>query len=395
MSVNKLTADLEKRYQIIQTDIKKTEENMGRFLLSSNASVVSRQIQDEYSLIETQKTEFNETIKEISSLEDVSNELNRELDAIKKNGSELASEWQGLFEKLGEALVNSPDAVYDKEYEPFRQPISELRKKEADAREALIALQKQMENQSFMNRLLTQVQYTARSSTVSQMQKKLSQLYYKCGRDIFSSGVLTPLYEETRLSAEVSASYAPCADLKRKIDENDAAFSEYKDKIEQNDKLLEEKGVSSSVAKTIKEIEHKIEEKTHRQQELAQVVGHDFSLKYVDPDGEEILAYKKTESKVIVTGLNTLAQLRQDSVICRRKIQIIVLTEKMETAQKKIDSLNRNISDNEEKIQRIHLQNNELRSKISDATNDLNDLKQKRSELEQIDLQATKKISVE
>lgn len=395
MGTNKLTADLEKRFQTIQGDIKKTEVAIGQILLASECSDVSRQIQEEYSQIEAQKNEYLQTINEISSLEEVSIELNKEHDRIKKQGAELSSEWQPLFEKLGEALVNSPDAVYESEYEPFRQPISELRKKEMDAREALVALQKQMENQSFMNRLLTQVQYTARSSTVSQLQKKLTQLYYKCGREIFSTGVLMPLYEECRLSAEVSATFAPCADLKRKVEENAVALSEYKEKIEQNNLLLTEKGVSSSVAKTIKEIEKQIEEKNQRQEEIFQVAGHDFSLKYIDPDGEEIMPFKKVELKEIVTGLNTLSHLRQDSVICRRKIQIISLTEKMDATQKKIDSLNHSISDNEEKIQRIHLQNNELQSKISDATQELNSLKQKRTELEQIDSVATKKISSE
>lgn len=390
-SVHKTTLELEKRFEQIQSDIATSESSIGRNLFSTGSSDVGGQMLDEFKSLEEQKDSLQSDIEQIYSLAKERDEFSKEAESLKKQGGTLAAGWQVLYEKLGSALADAPDVSYSNEFEPFRQTITELRQKAMEAKTALDSLREQMENQSFMNRLLTQVQYTAKNTSVSQLNKKLAQSYCKCGRDVFSTGVLEKLYEDGQLNAEVAAAFASCAELKRRVDENNDALSECNARLNEKGRQLVDKGITGSVERRVHAIEQEIQQKNARQQVLCQTSGHDFSLKYVDPDGEELLPFGDLD-KDIVSSLKQISTLRQNSVICRRKIQIISLTEKIESANKRIDSLRHGISDNEEKIARLNAHNKEMQADITAVESEREQLVARRSELEIADAESTKRL---
>ena len=102
-------------------------------------------------------------------------------------------------------------------------------------------------------------------------------------------------------------------------------------------------------------IQEDIDQKQEKQLDLCQIAGHDFSLKYVDPDGEKIIDYPDFDKNIIVC-LDKISDLRQQLIVCRRKIQIIALSEKIDFVNKRIGTLEKSIQDNEEKIHRLNEQ---------------------------------------
>lgn len=393
MSAHKTTVELEKLFEQLQGDLLSSEISLGGILFNSSAADVGEQFLDEFSSLESQKEKLGQEITDIQNLQKERSQLNKELEAIKAQGNELSSGWTTLYEKLGEALSNSIDVSFSKEFEPFRQPVFELRQRITESQTALDSLRTQMEGQSFMNRLLSHVQYSAKNTSVSQLKKKLSHQYAKCGREVFATGVLEKLYEESLLNAETSAAYAMCSSLKREIDSNFLQMSGYNSKLAENEKQLEEKGVSGSVEKRVRTIEHEIKQKNDRQQILCQTIGHDFSLKYVAPDGEDLSSYAGLQNDISVL-LERISNSRKQIVVCRRKLQIISLSDQISSTDKRLENLNRNIHENEEKISRLSAQNKELASQVDLVGREKEQLVAKRAELELLDLQATKRISV-
>lgn len=388
--------ELEKRLNGIQDDIVSCEIAIGEKLLGSDLSVAETiSGYDGFRALAEQKQMLAGKIDEIQKLSEQSLLLCSEMDALKKQAAELSGSWNGLFQSLGCALADAPDATYSRELEPYREPLAELRKKDIDAKAALESLRVQMEGQSFMNRLLTQVQYTARNTTVSQMEKKLNQLYIKCGHDIFESGVLAGLYESGSLNAAVSAAYAPCAELKRRVDENKLLQDDCSSRMDENNQQLKNIGVNSSgsIDKRIQSIQQEIEQKSVAQKELCRQAGHDFSMKYIDPDGECLIPHKDVVDKEIVQQLDKIAVYRCAAVTCRRKIQIISVTERIENNTRKRESLQRLITDNTEKINKLSDQNAELEQKIQEAEKERDVLLVKRNELEVADSRDTCRIT--
>ena len=198
MSSSKTTHELEKRLDHLQSLIVDVEADIGNKLFLSKSDVVS-QHQEEYASFEEKKSQLCSDIEVIRSLAEKRQLFKNDAESLQQQLDALTTSWTPLYESLGSALADSPNALYDKEFDAFREPIAELRRKDNEARVALDNMKDQMANQSFMNRLLTQVQYTARNKAVSQMEKKISQLYVKCGKAIFETGVLTVPFEEGRL----------------------------------------------------------------------------------------------------------------------------------------------------------------------------------------------------
>lgn len=392
MSTHKTTLELEKRLEQIQSNIRELETEVGKYLLNSSSDELSRQLIDEFNQLESEKVDFQNDINQIKSLVESKESLRTDVDAIKKQSTVLLAEGQALYEKLGIALADSPEAAYGQEFEPYRQGIAELRKKNEDAQAALEALRVQMETQSFMNRLLTQVQYSARNTTANQLSKKLSAMHQKCGKEFFATGILDKLYADSALNSEVSAAYAPCADLKRRIAENDEQLEERNEELANIEKKLAERDASGNGQRRINHIQQEIQQKTQRQQILCQSGGHDFSLKYIDPDGEQLVQYKEAVAKEIASCLDKIAGLRGDSVVCRRKIQILALTEKIDASAKKISSLHHNISENQAKIEKLKMRNKELESEIAECESECEELVSMRNNLEQEDAAVTKRL---
>lgn len=391
MSIQKTTHELEKRLEQLQLQISDTEVEIGTNLFLSNDEVVS-QHQNEFQSYQQHRDELCADIEEIRALSEKRQQFRSDADSLRQQMDALTSSWTPLYESLGAAIADSPNVLYDMEYDPFREPIAELRNKNKEARVAVDNLKDQMANQSFMNRLLTQVQYTARNKAVSQLDKKLAQLYVKCGKAIFDSGTLTSPFEEGILPDSVSEACVSCNEMQARTNQLQEQIDNCLHLLEENKQTLADKGVTSeNPDKRIKVINQEVDQEIQKQSNLCQACGHDFSARYIDPEGDLLEEYLGDNTD-IAEKLQQVARLKREKVICSRKIQIINLSNQIDGISKKITSFRTTIADNQEKIASLQSRNRELDDKIAISLSEKEKLTVQLNELELADAQDTKRL---
>lgn len=391
MSIQKTTHELEKRLEQLQLQISDTEVEIGTNLFLSKDEVVG-QHQNEFLSYQQHRDELCADIEEIRALSEKRQQFRSDADSLRQQMDALTNSWTPLYENLGAAIADSPNVLYDMEYDPFREPIAELRNKNKEARVALDNLKDQMANQSFMNRLLTQVQYTARNKAVSQLDKKLAQLYVRCGKAIFESGTLTSPFEEGLLPDIVSEACVSCNEMQVRTNQLQEQIDNCLHHLEENKQLLAEKGViSENPDKRIKVINQEVDQEIQKQSNLCQACGHDFSARYIDPEGDLLEEYLGDDANII-EKLQQIARLKKEKVICSRKIQIITLSNQIDGISKKITSFRTTIADNQEKIASLQSRNRELDDKIAIFLSEKEKLTLQLNELELADAHDTKRL---
>lgn len=391
MSIQKTTHELEKCLEQIQLQISDTEVEIGTNLFLSKDEVVG-QHQNEFLSYQQHRDELCADIEEIRALSEKRQQFRSDADSLRQQMDALTNSWTPLYENLGAAIADSPNVLYDMEYDPFREPIAELRNKNKEARVALDNLKDQMANQSFMNRLLTQVQYTARNKAVSQLDKKLAQLYVRCGKAIFESGTLTSPFEEGLLPDIVSEACVSCNEMQVRTNQLQEQIDNCLHHLEENKQSLAEKGViSENPDKRIKVINQEVDQEIQKQSNLCQACGHDFSARYIDPEGDLLEEYLGDNANII-EKLQQIARLKKEKVICSRKIQIITLSNQIDGISKKITSFRTAIADNQEKIASLQSRNRELDDKIAISLSEKEKLTLQLNELELADAHDTKRL---
>ena len=391
MSIHKTTNELEKRLEELQLQVIDAEVEIGNNLFLSKDDCVN-QHQEEFLAYQQKQEQLCSDIEEIRSLSEKRQQFRNDSDSLRQQMDALASNWPPLYENLGTAIADAPNVLYDMEFDAFREPIAELRQKNSDARVALDNLKDQMANQSFMNRLLTQVQYTSRNKAVSQLEKKLAQLYVKCGKAIFESGVLTAPFEEGNLPDIVSEACIPCNDMQVRTNQLQEQIDNCLHHLEENKQALMDKGVTSdNPDKRIKAINQEVDQEVQKQNTLCQSCGHDFVARYIDPEGDLLEEYTG-DNKVISEKLQQIIQLKRDKVVCSRKIQIINLSNQIDGISKKITSFRASIADNQEKIASLQSRNQELEDRITLSLSEKEKLVVQLSELELEDTKDTKRL---
>ena len=391
MSIQKTTHELDKRLEQLQLQISDTEVEIGTNLFLSKDEVVG-QHQNEFLSYQQHRDELCADIEEIRALSEKRQQFRSDADSLRQQMDALTNSWTPLYENLGAAIADSPNVLYDMEYDPFREPIAELRNKNKEARVALDNLKDQMANQSFMNRLLTQVQYTARNKAVSQLDKKLAQLYVRCGKAIFESGTLTSPFEEGLLPDIVSEACVSCNEMQVRTNQLQEQIDNCLHHLEENKQLLAEKGViSENPDKRIKVINQEVDQEIQKQSNLCQACGHDFSARYIDPEGDLLEEYLGDDANII-EKLQQIARLKKEKVICSRKIQIITLSNQIDGISKKITSFRTTIADNQEKIASLQSRNRELDDKIAISLSEKEKLTLQLNELELADAHDTKRL---
>lgn len=391
MSIHKTTHELEKRLEQLQLQISNVEVEIGTHLFLSDDDSVN-QHQEEFLSYQQRREDLCSDIEEIRALSEKRQEFRNDSDSLHQQMDALTSNWTPLYETLGAAIADAPNVLYDMEFDAFREPIAELRHKNNEARVALDNLKDQMANQSFMNRLLTQVQYTARNKAVVQLEKKLAQLYIKCGKAIFESGALTTPFEEGNLPEIVSEACIPCNDMQVRANQLQEQIDNCLHHLEENKQALMEKGVTSdNPDKRIKAINLEVDQEIQKQNALCQACGHDFVARYIDPEGDLLEEYTG-DNKDISDKLQQVIQLKQDKLICSRKIQIINLSNQIDGISKKITSFRASIADNQEKIASLQSRNQELEDRIALSLSEKEKLTVQLNELELADTKDTKRL---
>ena len=268
MSNNKTLAELEKRLKKIENDIIDAETKIGDLLFASDTGEVSHH-KGEFDELVQKKEGLRKEIEVIRNLEETQIHLKKDIRSLEEQEHKLNAGWGKLYESLGVAIATSHSMALGEGYNQFKADIEETEQKKQDLEAILKDMKSQMENQNFVNKLVTQVQYTTKKGVLVQLTRKLSSLYNKCGKVLFERGDLAKSLEAHTLSSSVVDAYIPCNDLQQQIIQLQEKTALNKNQLAENIQSLEEHGIKSdNVDKGIKGINVAIDEIIEKQNKL-------------------------------------------------------------------------------------------------------------------------------
>lgn len=383
MSSNKTIVELEKRVETLQSQIVDLEESIGRGLFVADSREIQQQ-KSEYNEYEEKKKTLQNDIEHIRSLESVQSQLRQDLQSIEEQKQKLFDNLSLLHRDLGKALIDVGYESGDQGFNECKSVLQETKEKRDEVQHALDELKLQMEGEPFFSKILSQFKYAAKKTTLFQLDKKTENWYEKLGKIACDLEVLFSVQEVGMLSGVLREAYAPCYDIKRQLMQLQEKQALSETQLDQNKSALEEKGVlAEAFDKRIKAINSEIDQEVVKQKKLCQTCGHDFVAKYVDLEGEVLTEFTNSEN---VSGVDTkifdIRQLRREKLLYSRKIQIIKLTDKIESEEKLISSYEGKIQDNVNKITALEEKNKELHQLIENSTKTKEELMAQRHELE-------------
>ena len=383
MSSNKTIVELEKRVETLQSQIVDLEESIGRGLFVADSREIQQQ-KSEYNEYEEKKKTLQNDIEHIRSLESVQSQLKQDLQSIEEQKQKLFDDLSLLHGDLGKALIDVGYESGDQGFNECKSVLQETKEKRDEVQHALDELKLQMEGEPFFSKILSQFKYAAKKTTLFQLDKKTENWYEKLGKIACDLEDLCSAQEAGMLSGVLREAYVPCYDIKRQLMQLQEKQALSETQFDQNKSALEEKGVlAEAFDKRIKAINSEIDQEVVKQKKLCQTCGHDFVAKYVDPEGEVLTEFTNSEN---VSGVDTkifdIRQLRREKLLYSRKIQIIKLTDKIESEEKLISSYEGKIQDNVNKITALEEKNKELHQLIENSTKTKEELMAQRHELE-------------
>lgn len=383
MSSNKTIVELEKRVETLQSQIVDLEESIGRGLFVADSREIQQQ-KSEYNEYEEKKKTLQNDIEHIRSLESIQSQLKQDLQSIEEQKQKLFDDLSLLHGDLGKALIDVGYESGDQGFNECKSVLQETKEKRDEVQHALDELKLQMEGEPFFSKILSQFKYAAKKTTLFQLDKKTENWYEKLGKIACDLEDLFSAQEAGMLSGVLREAYVPCYDIKRQLMQLQEKQALSETQFDQNKSALEEKGVlAEAFDKRIKAINSEIDQEVVKQKKLCQTCGHDFVAKYVDPEGEVLTEFTNSEN---VSGVDTkifdIRQLRREKLLYSRKIQIIKLTDKIESEEKLISSYEGKIQDNVNKITALEEKNKELHQLIENSTKTKEELMAQRHELE-------------
>ena len=227
----------------------------------------------------------------------------------------------------------------------------------------------------------------SKQNSVRQLEKRLSVLYIKAGRLIYSSGVLNEQYEQNALSVIVQDSYRKCRELTDSITSYDVRIKECSEQISEITNSFAKNGVTGSVERFISGLRHELDEKKKMQVSLCQTSGRAFCNLYLLPDGEVLTSYEPASDAP--SELADMKQLlervrcsRVNLADCQHSIDMQHVTHDLEQIEKKLGNMRNALAANCHEIEEIEQRNTEIKKKMSEIETEKGRLVLKRSELE-------------
>ena len=221
-----------------------------------------------------------------------------------------------------------------------------------------------MEKQGFFSKLMTQTKVAGLNMSLSSHTKKKEEALKKGAKVCLENGVITP---ETG-----GESYIECANIKTAIETSTKRISLLSDEISKSKEKL------NSMEKENK-LKQQIEELSGKLNSVANQLGHVFDKQYVTRDAEVLVEFPKGFEE----ELNKVLDLKKQLKIVNRKCEIVQLSGQIEAAEKNVETINEEISENKAKIAELSERNENLSKRLAEAEDAKKTLVEKRTVLEE------------
>ena len=126
-------------------------------------------------------------------------------------------------------------------------------------------------------------------------------------------------------------------------------------------------------------LKQQIEELSGKLNSVANQLGHVFDKQYVTRDAEVLVEFPKGFEE----ELNKVLDLKKQLKIVNRNCEIVQLSGQIEAAEKNVETINEEISENKAKIAELSERNENLSKRLAEAEDAKKTLVEKRTVLEE------------
>lgn len=378
MSEKTTISTLKKGKKEAQSTLHSLEIEIGHYLLKNPEKSMNKGVIKTYESFNTDMDEFRAVQETINTLAEERKDLQMQMVEVRKQITTVKGEFPDVYKTLGKTLFSGYTAAYSECFGSTYTQIAVQEQKIAAEHKKEDTLHDEMDKASFIPRILKQVQAGAVKTQLSVYEQKLTTLLTKGAKAAIEGEKLEKLLEENQLDEDSANALNEYLELQKTVRAHEVEI----DTLTLNEggikTSLEKIGVTATPVKRIQSIEKEINQKKLDQDEFSATQGHEYSCRYVSPDGEIIAEFPAD----IASNLSSIQKEKLAMMSFSRQIEILGIEKTVVDGEKRIQSYSRTISTNTDKVASLQQQNEELESKIKTAKSEQKALHAKKDALE-------------
>ena len=363
MSYTNELLELNKQNQELKSELYGIEVLIGHKIIKDSNTTIEPDLKSEYFSIQSDleaKNKDLEVLKELEkSIEDAESEISTEKKSIAESEKNLDSKLLDLGISLYDNYTSDLTSTFGVHYGEINQEIKNIE----DINIQKEILKQEMEKQGFFSKLMTQTKVAGLNMSLSSHTKKKEDALRKGAKVCLENGVIT---QETG-----GNSYIECANIKTSIETSSNRINLLTDEITKSKEKL------NSMEKENK-LKQQIEELSGKLNTVANQLGHAFDKQYVTRDAEILVDFPQGFEE----DLNKVLDLKKQLKIVNRNCEIVQLSGQIEAAEKTVETINGEISENKAKIAELTERNENLSKRLAEAEEAKATLVEKRKILE-------------
>ena len=363
MSYTNELLELNKQNQELKSELYGIEVLIGHKIIKDSNTTIEPDLKSEYFSIQSDleaKNKDLEVLKELEkSIEDAESEISTEKKSIAESEKNLDSKLLDLGISLYDNYTSDLTSTFGVHYGEINQEIKNIE----DINIQKEILKQEMEKQGFFSKLMTQTKVAGLNMSLSSHTKKKEDALRKGAKVCLENGVIT---QETG-----GNSYIECANIKTSIETSSNRINLLTDEITKSKEKL------NSMEKENK-LKQQIEELSGKLNTVANQLGHAFDKQYVTRDAEILVDFPQGFEE----DLNKVLDLKKQLKIVNRNCEIVQLSGQIEAAEKTVETIDGEISENKAKIAELTERNENLSKRLAEAEEARAILVEKRKTLE-------------
>ncbi len=377
MSNKSIVGELQAKKNDALSLLQKEESTIGHTLFTKKDKSLTKENREVY-------ISFNTVIE---SLEDEKNtiiSLDAELSEVKSNIVQLKStiaskekEVLPMYAQMGELLIKNYSPliadIFGKTYTDVcveDRKIAEVRQKD------LVEIDDEIKP-GFVSRLFNMARTGVSKTQFSMIEQKRENILSKGTKKALESDTLQALILENKLGDDTKKFYDDYSSFHAELKEIGKNLEERLQDEKTIRSSLENLGALQSTQKRLSAIDKEITTKHSEQDIFCAQIGHDYTSRYVSPDGESLVAFSKGFEEM----LHSVQIYRTTILSLSRQIEIENISIRIESLVSESDRLQNKKELNCQKIENLEAENKDFNSQIKEKENEKLELENKRAQL--------------
>ncbi len=376
-----LTVSLDERRQELQDSYRNFGESL--FSDSANPSVPGVSLSQERS--DSWRELMSARERDATAILDIRTAVTRrkEIEQFKR---ELASTSDALEEEYSERLAEAGKLIYENYGEDYAPWFSEAYEKASVEGAALIglerrkeALRKELEETGFLGKLVSQLRMNGLEANVRRQHERITEILAGGARSLLEGGGAEALSESGKLEEALSAAVATLRETgERKLALEERARST-ESELAASAKTLAEHGAEGNPHRRIEELNARIRDADRRIETLCVLAARDYCDRFMDESGIPLAGSVPEGSRFGDAGayarqLEDISALRDEIGGIRRSIDSLETAMKIDSLERSMQALRKNVADCERKIAGLETQAASMREAIASAAAERDEL---------------------